>query len=407
MLPYGSDANYTEQLPEKKDTPSPDLYTFTAWYPSPENITKATDCYAQFVVLDDKWYTINILDVSDCEDINGNIFDGYSLDDSNHTITITNCKNKFNKAVRIPSTFDIEDNSYLVAKLGGFSNHTQLELASLPDTLTEISARGFYNCYNMSEVTFPENLQVIGKSAFQNCSKIQIFNIPKSVHTIGEAAFADCKNLTLITVDPENTSYKVINDCLIDTQDKKLIQGLSTSIIPQDGSITCLGQYCFSNTQVNSVSIPEGLTAIANNAFSRCTALTEVTLPSTLTSLDATCFAWCLNLANIDLPEGLRYIYTFVFDSCALKDIVIPSTVETILERAFGDMPTLETVTFKKRLDEDGNIIVPNINEKAFAGSGSTDHTLTFNLPWSSDKTPLAPWGATNCELNFDYNEGE
>ena len=97
----------------------------------------------------------------------------------------------------------------------------------------------------------------------------------------------------------------------------------------------------------------------------------------------------------------------FVFDSCALKDIVIPSTVETILERAFGDMPTLETVTFKKRLDEDGNIIVPNINEKAFAGSGSTDHTLTFNLPWSSDKTPLAPWGATNCELNFDYNEGE
>lgn len=407
MVPYGSDANYTEQLPEKKDTPSPDLYTFTAWYPSPENITKATDCYAQFIVLDDKWYTINILDVSDCEDINGNIFDGYSLDTSNHTINITNCKNKFNKAVRIPNTFDIENNNYLLAKLGGFSNHTQLELISLPDTLTEISARGFYNCYNMSEVTFSENLQVIGKSAFQNCSKIQIFNIPIGVHTIGEAAFADCKNLTVITVDPENTRYKVINDCLIDTQDKKLIQGLSTSIIPQDNSITCLGQYCFSNTQVNSISIPEGLTAIANNAFSRCTALTEVTLPSTLISLDATCFAWCLNLANIDLPEGLRYIYTFVFDSCALKDIVIPSTVETILERAFGDMPTLETVTFKKRLDEDGNIIVPNINEKAFAGSGSTDHTLTFNLPWSSDKTPLAPWGATNCELNFDYNEDE
>lgn len=406
LTPYGSSAVYDGDEPKKLDAASPELYAFTSWYPKPENITGPMDCLAQFSVLDSTWYTIGLTDITDCTDYNGNIYDGYELNKAKETMTITKCKNKWNPAVLIPSVFTLDSGAYTVNKIGGFDEHTQMELIKLPETTEEISARGFYNCYSLFELTLPDNLVTIGMSAFQNCSKIKTLFIPKNVTNIGEAAFADCRALTTIEVDADNPRYVVVNNCLIDNRDRKLMQGLTTGEIPLDGSVTSLGTYCFSNTGIISATIPDNIRNIPNNAFSRCYNLVSVKLPdSGLESLDATCFAWCNNLTDINLPEGLKYIYTYVFDSCALSNVTIPSTVDYVLERSFGDMPTLKEVTFKKRTNTDGTIFIPEIHSKAFVNSGSTTEPLVFNVPWSAEDTPDAPWGAVNATVNFNYNE--
>lgn len=402
---YGSDAVYSGLTPTKQDAATPELYAFTGWHPAPEKITGPMTCYAQFTVLDDKWYTIGISDISDCVDYNGNVFDGYNLNTENQTITITECNNNFNAAVKIPVCLNFEGSDFTVVSVGGFSDHTKLELISLPESLTEILFRGFYSCANLFEITLPEGLQTIGGSAFQGCSKLTEFYIPATVKNIGEAAFADCKELKNIYVAEGNSKYKMLQDCLVDTNTATLLQGLSSGIIPQDGSVKNLGQYCFSNTNIESALIPDGVSIVPTNAFSRCTLLTDVKLPSSLKILDATCFAWCLNLKGIDLPEGLTDVRTYVFNSCALENVILPASIKNILERSFGDIPTLRTVTFKKQLDENGEIIVPYIHENAFKNSGSSDHILTFRVPWSADKTPGAPWGAVNYEVIFDYEE--
>lgn len=236
---------------------------------------------------------------------------------------------------------------------------------------------------------------------------MKALHIPTSVSDIEDAAFADCKSLVNITVAEDNPKYAVIENCLIDVRNKKLIQGLSSGSIPQEGQVERLGQFCFSNTAIESVQIPEGITIIPSNAFSHCNELTDISLPSSLKVLDATCFAWCPQIEQIELPEGLQNINTFVFDSSSLVDVIIPSTVVKVQERSFGNIPTLRTVTFKKQTDEDGNIIVPTISDKAFyqSGTSNSDQMLTFNLPWPAEATPNAPWGATNCVLNFNYEE--
>ena len=513
---YGHDGAYDGMIPTKQDAASPELYAFTSWHPKPENITGHLECYAQFTILDDKWYTIGISDISDCVDRNGNIYNGYTLNQADKTISIDTCNNKYNQAVKVPETIDVlretfspnveltiavedgaydsisfdykftsdgelsfglynvdmskgfgpflmradapcEDysgieveqlpngycratvhlaevgitnneanrdnvpdtvasfvilgaatsatgyidriiaknasveleslvNSYTVTSVGGFTEHNGLELINLPNTTTDIKSRGFYNCYSMFEVDIPKSVKTIGSNAFQNCSRLKKIVIPAGVESIGQAAFADCR-LDEISVEEGNRRYYIDENCLIDRDNSMLMLGLSSGTIPS--YITRLGDHCFSNTNITTANIPEGITTVSNNAFSRCEKLYSVTLPKTVTILDATCFAWCPELYFIQLPPNLTEIRTYVFDSCPLSDVLIPETVHTVLQRAFGDIPSLRSVTFNSKT-------APYMHEEVFinSGCGTEESPMVIKAPWDYDNTSAAPWGA-------------
>ena len=385
-VPYGSAATYAGAVPTKQDTAASTLYSFTGWNPAPDKVIKNMECFAQFAILDSTWYTIGLNDISNCVDTNGQPFDGYVLNTTNHTMSITECNNNFNSAVKIPSQFNLESGTFNVTSVGGFANHNNLVLINLPNTLTELLLRAFYNCYNLTELTLPESVRIIGSKAFQGCNKLKEIVIPAAVNVIGEAAFADCANLTNIMVDEHNLRYKMEQNCLIDMSTGTLLQGLTNAVIPMDGSIYHLAQSCFSRVRITAVTIPDVVSIIPANAFSYCDSLVSVKLPSELRTLDATCFAWCSNLREIELPNGLVNIQTYVFDSCALGSVTIPGSVENVLARSFGDMASLHEVTFEKRTDANGNAVLPYIHHNAFINSGSAEKPITFNLPWTKEQ---------------------
>jgi hypothetical protein len=386
---YGSDADYFAagyQTPTKQDSASPELYTFTGWYPKPEKITGPMTCYAQFTVNDDKWYTIGISDIADYYDSYGNKREGYTLNTGNSTITIMECHNNLNAAVRIPATFNIDNNIYTAVSLGGFKNHDKLELIDLPDTIKTLRAEAFSGCINLIEIELPQSLQTIEAYALQTCTKLKTILIPANVIAIADAALSGCAGLTQVSVAENNPYFITAQNCLIDTRNKKLIQGLTNSTIPTDGSVTSLGNYCYARMPITSIDIPSNITRISNNAFSNCSSLREVNLPNTITALDATCFAWCYSLSEINLPEGLTYIGTYVFNSCPLETVTLPSSIETIMERSFGSISTLKTVSFTKAELTDGTIKIPDIDHNAFISSGKIETPITFNLPWTKEQ---------------------
>jgi len=51
--------------------------------------------------------------------------------------------------------------------------------------------------------------------------------------------------------------------------------------------------------KVKSISIPDSVTAIGDNAFSGCTALASLTIPASVTSIGAEAFKNCANLATL------------------------------------------------------------------------------------------------------------
>ena len=90
------------------------------------------------------------------------------------------------------------------------------------------------------------------------------------------------------------------------------------------------------NTDLTSVTIPEGVEVIKHEAFEGCTGLTSVTLPNSLGGIWLRAFAGCTALTSIDLPDGLQTIMSEAFAGCTgLDAVTIPASVEMIHSQAF------------------------------------------------------------------------
>ena len=117
--------------------------------------------------------------------------------------------------------------------------------------------------------------------AFQNCSMLTSVTIGNSVTSIGDA-FEGCSGLTAIVVEEGNSVYHSAGNCLIETESKELMVGCKTSVIPDDGSVTSIGNRAFYNcTGLTSITIPDSVTSIGSYAFSGCTGLASVTFEAT------------------------------------------------------------------------------------------------------------------------------
>ena len=158
-------------------------------------------------------------------------------------------------AINIPkSVTSIED--------GAFDSCTSLTAITIPTSVTSIGKKAFYYCSSLTDITIPESVTSIGEMAFYNCWGLTAITIPKGVTSIGSGAFSGCPSLTDIVVAKGNKVYDSRDGCdaIIEANSNTLIQGCSTTIIP------------------------EGLTSIGERAFASCESLTSITIPAGVAS---------------------------------------------------------------------------------------------------------------------------
>lgn len=127
------------------------------------------------------------------------------------------------------------------------------------------------------------------------------------------------------------------NDCEIDYLNTlTAYNGNAKAIILPDG-ISAIGEDAFlSNDDITSVVIPEGVETIEDGAFWMCHNLKTVVLPSTLRKIGDNAFNSCDQLTSIIIPDGCEEIGVDAFTSCKkLKDIYVPDSVYEIGDDAF------------------------------------------------------------------------
>lgn len=83
-------------------------------------------------------------------------------------------------------------------------NNCNIETVTLPNTVTSIGYSAFMGCDELYDITLSETLTSIGDMAFQNCYLTNIV-FPNSLETIGTNAFYANKFST-VTI-PENVTY--------------------------------------------------------------------------------------------------------------------------------------------------------------------------------------------------------
>ena len=181
----------------------------------------------------------------------------------------------------------------------------------------------------------------IGDFAFSGVKGLKNIYIPSSIERIGVSPFnlGDydysniCSDVESITVSENNPHYHSAGNCLIETETGRLVSGCKNSVIPDDGSVTAIGDYAFSQVDslesvviipdsvsligegaflysidLESVFIPNSVTAIGSFAFADCTRIQSISIPDSVTDIGYAAFAECDNLISISFGSGLRNI---------------------------------------------------------------------------------------------------
>ena len=117
---------------------------------------------------------------------------------------------------------------------------------------------------------------------------------------IDNLAFRGCSALSSITIDSANPVYHSAGNCIIETATKTLVVGCNTSVIPDDGSVTTIGEYAFDGSvSLTSINIPESVTLIEWFAFRGCISLSSVTIPNSVTAIQASAITFSSNLTEV------------------------------------------------------------------------------------------------------------
>lgn len=153
----------------------------------------------------------------------------------------------------------------------------------------------------------------------------------KPVTELAEGVFDGCDALQSITVDENNSAYASADGILYNKEKTQILA------VPQ--AIT------------GKVTLADGITELAANAFANRTALTQIVLPSGLQTIGNLAFSGC-PLTEIVLPNGLQTIGDSAFKGCSFTEVSLPESV-TQAYGAFTDCNALE----KLSLPACGNIL--------------------------------------------------
>lgn len=114
----------------------------------------------------------------------------------------------------------------------------------------------------------------------------------------------------------------------------------SIIVIPDtlDGyRVTSLGTNSFHQNSLTSITIPDGVVYIGEQAFRKCKKLTRIDIPDSVGYIGEAAFEECVSLSQVKLPDSLRRISDHMFYRCgSLIELAIPDGIVSIGDRAFA-----------------------------------------------------------------------
>ena len=183
------------------------------------------------------------------------------------------------------SSIVISDSVTNIEKSAFFECHSLTSIV-IPDSVTSIGEEAFYACTALTSINIPDSVTSIGYAAFSLCTSLLSITIPSNVTYIGNEAFSGCANLVNITVASDNVFYYNKGNCLIEKESTTLIQGCTTSSIPQE--VTKIGHGAFRWLKsLTNITIPDSITSIDSAAFWGCHSLESITFEGTIAQWDA------------------------------------------------------------------------------------------------------------------------
>ena len=264
---------------------------------------------------------------------------------------IKNSFGNYSGKVVIPESVEHEGATYSVTSIGdhAFYYCSGLTSVTIPNSVTSIGEYAFSDCYGLTSVHISDiaawcnirfgdntsNPLYYAHHIYFNGDDVKDLVIPNSVTSIGERAFYDCSGLTSVTIGNSVTSIgeRAFYDC---SSLRRVFNFSNLNITKGSNRYGYVGYYAslvLNNPEIidNYVFAPNGNTyalygymgtdtnlqlpekykgenyLIGDYAFSGCFGLTSVTIPNSVTSIGESAFYDC-NLKNLIIGTGVLSI---------------------------------------------------------------------------------------------------
>lgn len=149
----------------------------------------------------------------------------------------------------------------------------------IPNTVKEIGAYAFDNCYGLLKIEVPESVTIINSYGFSTCIAATKVSLPNSLTYISGSAFYNCESITSLKIP---------------------------------GSVTYIGDTSFAECfALKEIELPNSVTTIGSNAFGSNTALEKMTVAwETPLSITSGVFSNTdITKVTLYVPKGTKALY--------------------------------------------------------------------------------------------------
>ena len=239
--------------------------------------------------------------------------------------------------------------------------YCKIKEITIPSSVVEIRKNAFANCKELTSISFntDSNLKSLGNNVFTNCNKLTSFKIPRYLETFNRDLFARCKQFNEITVDSENQYFSVEENAVYNKNKTKLIYYQNTknkNYLKIIEGVETIEKYAISNTQLETIELPESLKIIREGAFYGNRYLKHITIPKNVELIERNAFAFNEGLVDVVVLSNNIKMKSKVMSGCNnLQSVTFSGDKIEISNDVFDECNKLSNV--KVLSDFEGNVI--------------------------------------------------
>lgn len=264
-------------------------------------------------------------------------------------------------------TFSFSEDGQTVSITGFDGSRSVVEI---PETyggakVTSIAAGAFRGQTMITDVVIPEGVTYIGREAFAGCSALVRVQIPTSVTQVGANLFEGTPYDSTLTGELVYIN-SILYRCQSDAVTVSIRQG--TTVIAEEAFIN--------RVNLAAIVVPDGVSYIGSNAFKNCSALSQIEIPKSVRDIVANAF------------DGTKWYEDRKHEMIYINDLLyrVPAEIIVQSEQPTGSLSDKDAAEMAK--SGVATQIIPNTNVIVKEGI-TTICTLAFaNTPVQTVQLP-------------------
>lgn len=217
----------------------------------------------------------------------------------------------------------------------------------------------------------------LGNYTFSYWSNCTNFNISNTVKEFGNGCFLRSKIKNFVIESDMIVGTGVFQRSEIET------------VTVKNGIARIPSEFCNACDKLTTVNLPESITEIGNYGFANCTAIAQIKLPPSIVSLQPSSFVSSRSLETVGIMQNIKGTLSKTFSGCLkLKEAYIPYGITTI-DEAFKSCHAVQTVTVPKS--------VTAIRSYAFGTMNNLEKIYILNPSVSISASSGVTKGGTIC----------